>query len=280
MNALIELLTTGLLQSLILALLALGVGLPFRLLNLPDLSAEGAYPLGGVLCGTLLLWGWSPLLATIIASAATGMIGIGIALVHLRFRVNSLLAGIIMSTMAYSVNLRLMGKPNISLFGRDNLFQGMSHGGQIMVLMLVVLSVVAGLWWFLHTEKGLRLRAVGLNPSFARRHHISQRAYTMLGLFLGSALAGSAGSLIVQLQSYADIGMGFGIVIHGLAALMLGEIIVGTTTLTRQLLAPVIGALVYQQIQGLALLVGLAPSDLKLMTGILVLAAIMLRGSR
>ena len=148
-----------------------------------------------------------------------------------------------------------------------------------MLTILIVLVLPLAL--FLRTEIGLRLRAVGLNPAFARRQNISVARYTVLGLFIAGCFTGVAGGLIVQLQYYMDVGMGIGIVIHGLAALMIGEAIIGNNTINRQLIAPLIGALVYQQIQGFVLFIGLAPSDLKFFTGSFILLVIGLqRGAK
>ncbi len=272
----IELIPTGILQGLILAFVATGIMIPFRLLNAPDLAAEGSYPLGGILCASLLVAGVNPFIATILAACGGGVIGFCTAQLHLRLRVNTLLAGIILSTMVYSLNLRLMGKPNLPLFTQATIFSDISHSISIKIIALIIcnLALLFFLYKFLLTEKGLRLRAVGLNPGFSEKQGIHLTTYISLGFFLGNFLAALGGSLMVQNQSYADIGMGVGIVIHALAALMIGESIVGQQTLRRQIIAPFIGALIYQQIQGLAISMGLAPSDLKLVTGIIVLIAI------
>ena len=269
-----DFLLTGLLQGLILALIAVAIMIPFRLLNFPDLTAEGAYPLGGAVCAGLLLLPVHPFVAVIIASLASGLMGVATSLIHLRLKVNSLLSGIILSTMIYSLNLRFMGKPNISLFHTASLFSQNNRLASISLLLIIVFMLVVPLALFLQTNIGLRLRAVGLNQVFARKQNISITAYTILGLFLAGCFTGMAGGLIVQLQYYMDIGMGLGMVIHGLAALMIGEAIIGNKTVNKQLLAPVIGALIYQQIQGLVLFMGLAPSDLKFFTGSLVLVVI------
>ncbi|MDP3706165.1 MAG: hypothetical protein Q8R24_09690 [Legionellaceae bacterium] len=276
-----DFLLTGLLQSLILALVAYAIMIPFRLLNFPDLTPEGAYPLGGAVCTSLLLLHVNPLLSVIIASLFSGLMGVATSLIHLRLKVNTLLAGIILSTMMYSVNLRLMGKPNIALFNTASLFSQSSALINILFLLTILMALVLPLALFLRTEIGLRLRAVGFNQAFARRQGVSVASYTVLGLFIAGCFTGVAGGLIVQLQYYMDIGMGIGIVIHGLAALMIGEAIINNNTINRQLLAPLIGALVYQQIQGLVLFIGLAPSDLKFFTGSLVLLVIGLqRGAK
>jgi putative ABC transport system permease protein len=130
---------------------------------------------------------------------------------------------------------------------------------------------------FLYTEKGLRLRAVGLNVGFANRQTISVAKYTILGLFIANAFSGLAGGLMVQLQNYMDIGMGVGIVIHALAALMIGEAVVGEISLEQKIIAPLVGALIYQQIQGLVISIGFAPSDMKFLTGLIVITVLVIR---
>ncbi|MEK6734408.1 MAG: ABC transporter permease [Pseudomonadota bacterium] len=272
-----EIFLTGLLQGLNLALVAYGVMIPFRLLDFPDLTSEGAYPLGGTLCAIILISGLNPILAILFASLLGGLLGIGTALINLRFKVNSLLAGIILSTMIYSVNLRIMGKPNLALFEQLTIFSNQTIFFKIAILLFTICIFILPLALFLKTEMGLRLRAVGLNPSFAKRQKISITLYTILGLFIANFYNSLAGSIIVQLQSYMDIGMGVGIVIHALAALMIGETIIGNDSVNKQLIAPLIGALVYQQIQGMALIIGFSPSDLKFLTGAIVLLVIAMK---
>jgi putative ABC transport system permease protein len=268
-ETLLSLMPSGLLYGFILALVAQGVMIPFRLLDFPDLTAEGAYPLGGALCAFLLIHHINPLLAMVIAAIAGGFLGLGTAYLHLRYQLNTLLSGIILSTMIYSVNLRLLGKPNEPLFEVANLMSG-----NLLMLFLFALVLFSVTFLLLNTEKGLRFRAVGLNPHCAAKLGVNLSRNILFGLFVGNALSALAGSMIVQIQHYADIGMGFGIVIHALAALMIGETLIGNQTLLRQVLAPFVGALVYQQIQGLALGLGLAPTDLKFITGAIVLLTI------
>jgi putative ABC transport system permease protein len=273
---------SSLLQSLILAFVALGVMIPFRLLNFPDLTCEGAYPLGGALCASMLLAGLPALLATICAMLMGGILGLGTAFVHLRFKVNTLLAGILLSTMVYSINLRIMGKPNLAIFDSVTLFSNLSDNIFIKILILLAFNILILLLLtlFLNTQIGLCLRAVGLNPIFAQKNGIHTSSYIYLGLFIGNSLSALGASLMVQIQHYADIGMGVGIVIHALAAMMIGECLIGSSSLKRQIIAPFIGALIYQQIQGIALSLGLAPTDLKLVTGLIVLLAIGFRRQR
>lgn len=261
----IELFYTGVLQGLILAIIAFGIMIPFRFLNFPDLTAEGSYPLGGAVCASLIAIEIPQTLSVIAAIMAGGLLAVGTSQVALRLKVNSLLAGIILSTMAYSVNLRIMGKPNIALFEMD------SMNLDLISLIVVVILCATPFALFLYTDFGLLFRTIGSNPKFAINHGINVNKYTTLGLFIAGSMFGLAGSLIVQIQQFMDVGMGVGIVIHGLASLMIGESIIGNSTIPKQLASPIIGALVYQQIQGLALSFGLAPSDLKFFTGIIVL---------
>jgi putative ABC transport system permease protein len=270
----IDLIISGLVQGLILALVTYGVMIPFRLLNFPDLSAEGSYPLGGAVCASLLIADVNLPLAILLSALIAGLSGVATGLINLKLKVNSLLAGIIVSTMIYSINLRIMSKPNISLFKSANLFSQNNNIFNIIILLVIIALIAIPLALFLRTQIGLRLRSIGLNPEFATKNGVSIAKYTIFGLFLAGSYSGLAGGLMVQLQNYMDIGMGIGIVIHALAALMIGEKIIGNETLNKQLIAPLIGAIIYQQIQGIALSFGLAASDLKFFTGVIVLVVI------
>ncbi|RTK92319.1 MAG: ABC transporter permease [Rickettsiales bacterium] len=278
-NTLLEIAPNSLLQSLILSIIVIGIMIPFKLLNFPDLTSEGAYPLGGGACASLILYGMSPLYALVIAGLLAGIAGIGTAIINIKYKINTLLAGIIISTMLYSITLRIMSKPNVALFDQPSLFQSMAYGitTQIIILLIINFIVIITLYAFLNTEKGLQLRAVGLNPSFAEKQGINLNKNIIVGLFIGNMIIGLAGGLLIQLQHYADIGIGVGIVIHALAAMMIGEKIVGNNTILKMVISPLIGAIIYQQIQGVALTLGLAPSDLKFLTGALVLTIISIR---
>ena len=272
----IELILNGVQQGLILAIISFGIMIPFRFLDFSDMTAEGAYPLGGAICAVCVSSGISPSFSIFLGMFFAGLTGACTALINLNFKVNSMLAGIILSTMAYSVNLRIMGKPNISLFDCQSITSS-DISVNIALLGLIAIICIVPFLLFLRTDFGLRFRAVGLNRNFSAFQGISVEKYTIFGLFLAGIFYGLAGSLVVQVQNYADIGMGTGILIHGLAALMIGEALVGNFSLVRQVSAPIIGALIYQQIQGVALAFGLAPSDLKFFTGLIVLAVLALK---
>ncbi|MBL0421087.1 ABC transporter permease [Ramlibacter sp. AW1] len=267
-------------QGLLYALVAIGVMIPFRILNIPDMTAEGTFPLGGCAVAALITAGMHPVASTSLAIAAGFLAGMCTALIHLKFRVHSLLAGILTLTMLWSVNLRIMGKPNTPLFGLPNLFDWLdpailgSLGLQIGLLAVALLALVGVLWWALQTDVGLALRGVGANPQLAPALAVHSTRYIVVGLGLANAITAASGALLAQIQGYADVGMGFGMLVNGLASLIIGEALVGRKTLLRQLSAAVVGSFAYYQISSMALSLGLAPSDLKLITGLFVLAAI------
>jgi len=269
-----------LVQGLIYSLIALAIMIPFRILSVPDLSSEGVFPLGAAVATAFITWGVHPLLATLAAVAAGFLAGMTTALIHLKFKVHSLLAGILTVTMLWSVNLRILDKPNLPLFGFETFYDWIdaaivsSLGLQIMLFGVLVLVLILGLWWMLQTDMGLGLRGIGANPHLAPALGVSLVAYTAGGLGLASSISGLAGALMAQLQGYADVGMGLGMLVNGLASLIIGEAVMGRGTLLRQIAAPVVGALIYYQLSSLALALGLDPSDLKLVTGLFVLFTI------
>ncbi|MBV8184309.1 MAG: ABC transporter permease [Hyphomicrobiales bacterium] len=273
----IELIPVTLAQSLIYAFVALAVMIPFRLLNFPDLSCEGTFPLGGSVCGALLAMGFGPVSAMAAGVAAGFLAGCAVAMIALRFRISSLLSGIIVITMLYSVNLRVMGRSNIALFTYPTIFDLVHEGlnqslpAKIALLGAVVALVLGLLFAFLKTEKGIALRAVGANLDMAQAQGISVWWTTVAGVGLAASFSAFAGTVLVQSQGFSDVNIGFGVVINGLASLIIGELLVGRQNVARQLLAPVIGAIAYYQLVSVCLALGLAPSDLKFASGLLVL---------
>ena len=278
----VSLVPVTLAQSLILAFVVLGIMIPFRMLSFPDLTSEGAFPLGGCVCGVLMAAGMSPLAAIAIALLAGFVAGCCTAFIHLRFRIHTLLAGILMMTMLYSINLRIMGRSNLSVFGAPTVFDwapGLQPGfpaSKIVVAGLIALVVFFLLYHFFRTEKGTAVRAVGANPDMAEAQGINVWLATIGGVGLAGAFSAASGALMVQSQGFADVNMGLGILINGLAALMIGEAIVGKQSVLRQLAAPFVGAIVYYQLVSFCLAAGMPPPDLKLATGLFVLAMLAL----
>lgn len=240
MVGLSELAAVGLLQGLVLAVVACGVMITFKLLSLPDLTAEGSYPLGAIICAVLLSAGFNPLGATVAGAIGAGILGVCTALIYLRLGIDTLLGGIVLSSMVYSVNLHLMGRPNIPLFDTITVFIGSGIAGKIFLILGVVTALALLIFFFLSSELGLCFRAVGLNRSFAARQGINTERYIVAGFFCSNLLCGLGGAIMVQLQRYADIGMGVGMVIHALAALLVGESILRLrNTIVIQLAAPI-----------------------------------------
>lgn len=264
-------------QSLILSFVVLGIMIPFRILKFPDLTSEGAYPLGAAVAAVAASSGLDPFSQILCATAAGFLAGCCTALIHLRFRINTLLAGILMVTMLYSVILRIMGKSNLSLFGLPSIFQwvdsGVSPGpeAKILVVGIAVVLIFIALAYFFASEKGLAMRAVGANPDMAEAQGISVWWAVLLGVGAASAMTATGGAIIAQSQGFADVNMGLGILINGLAALMIGEAVVGKKSMGRQLAAPFVGAILYYQLVSLLLAAKMHPPDLKLATGLFVL---------
>ena len=273
-----------LLQGVIYGFLALGIMIPFRMLSFPDLTAEGSFPLGGAVAAASIAAGWDPVSATLFALIAGCIAGSATALIHLTLKLNTLLCGIIVLTMLFSINIRIMGKPNQAIFAFDNIFDVLLGGSsrdltiQIALVSAMVLATAGLLLLFLKTEAGMAMRAVGANQLMARAQGISIWKQTILGISMAGGLCAVAGALMTQNQSFADVNMGFGVLINGLAAVIVGETLIGRNTLTRQLLAPIVGAIIYYQAISVALALGLNPSDLKLLTGLFVLAMLALPG--
>jgi putative ABC transport system permease protein len=271
-----------LVQGLLYGFVALGVMIPFRMLAFPDLTSEGSFPLGGCLCAVLIVSGSDPLAATLLAVAAGMAAGLATAFIHLRFRINTLLAGILVMTILYSVNLRVLGKANVALLGTESLLDWISPRIvssvplQVALFALLAAAVLAALLWLMNTETGLSLRAVGANAALAPALAINPWTYVLGGLALANGLSALAGAVAVQLQGFADVHMGFGVLINGLAALIIGETAIGRKTLLRQLAAPLVGSVVYYQLVSLGLALGLKPADLKLATGLFVLITLAL----
>lgn len=267
-------------QGLLYGFVAFGIMVPFRLLNFPDLSCEGAFPLGGCLCATLLVMQVPPWLAVSASVAAAFAAGCTTALMHLGLRINTLLAGILLVTMLWSIDLRIMGKSNIPLFAETNLFDAIwpgfsqSVGVQIGAWIILVFACLGLCSWLLRTDIGLAFRAVGSNETMARAQGIGTGRVAVIGLGLANALTGFAGATVAQIQGYADVAMGFGLLINGLAALIIGEALVGRRTVLRQMAAPFVGSVVYYQVVSVGLAVGVNPSDLKLVTALFVIATL------
>ncbi|MBA2941778.1 ABC transporter permease [Paenibacillus sp. CGMCC 1.16610] len=260
--------------GLLYALMALGVYITFRILDFPDLTVDGSFTTGGAIAAIMISHGYSPLLACLAAFAGGLAAGACTGLLHTKGKINGLLSGILMMIALYSINMRIMGKPNISLLGSDTMFTSISP---IAVGFLVVILFKLLLDGFLHTDLGLSLRATGDNARMIRSFGANTDNTTILGVSLSNGLVALSGAMIAQQSGFADISMGIGMIVIGLASVIIGEAIFGSQSVFRATLAAVLGSIVYRIVVALALRVEwLNASDLKLITAIIVIIALVL----
>jgi len=275
--------------GLIFSLVGLGVFISFRLLRFPDLTVDGSFPLGGGVCAVLIVHGSNPWLATLAATAAGAVAGLLTGWLNVRLKIMDLLASILMMIALYSVNLRIMGGPNVPLIVEPTLFTRLQIDGIVDYAMrpLLLLCIVPGIKllmdWFFATERGLAIRATGSNPRMARAQGANTGAMTLLGMALANALVGLAGALFAQTQGGSDISMGVGTIVVGLAAVILGESLLPSRRMALATLAVILGAVVYRFFIALALnsdfieeFIGLRAQDLNLVTAVLVTLALVL----
>ena len=270
--------------GLIFGLVALGVFLSFRIINFPDLTVDGSFPLGGAVAAALIVAGVNPFIATAAAIAAGALAGWLTAWLNVHLRIMQLLASILVMIALYSVNLRIMGKPNVALINDATVFSLVEFGGipdywlKPLVLLVIVIGAKVLIDLFFASEAGLAMRATGSNPRMARAQGISTDRQTVWGLALSNALVALAGALFVQTQGGADISMGIGTIVIGLAAVIIGETILPARSLVITTLACILGAVLYRFFIALALnsdFIGLKAQDLNLVTAVLVAFALL-----
>ncbi|ANY17037.1 ABC transporter permease [Bordetella pseudohinzii] len=271
--------------GLIFSLVALGVFISFRLLRFPDLTVDGSFPLGGAVAATLISSGVDPFTSTLAATAAGALAGLVTGWLNVRLRIMDLLASILMMIALYSVNLRIMGKPNVPLITEPTVFTILQPGwlsdyvARPLILVVVVLAAKFLLDWYFSTQSGLAMRATGSNGRMARAQGVNTGAMILGGMALSNALVGLAGALFAQTQGGADISMGIGTIVIGLAAVIVGESILPSRRLVLATLAVIIGAIVYRFFIALALnsdFIGLKAQDLNLVTAVLVTIALVI----
>ncbi len=273
--------------GLIFGLVALGVFLSFRIINFPDLTVDGSFPLGGAVAAALIVAGWNPFAATALAIIAGALSGYVTAWLNVHLRIMQLLASILVMIALYSVNLRVMGKPNVPLINEPTVFSAFAFADipefWLKPLVLLVIVAVAKLLIDLYfaSASGLAMRATGGNPRMARSQGISTDRYTLFGLALSNALVALAGALFVQTQGGADISMGVGTIVIGLAAVIIGETLLPARSLVITTLACILGAVLYRFFIATALntdFMGLKAQDLNLVTAVLVAFALLVPG--
>ena len=298
-------------QGIIYAIMALGVYLTFRVLDFPDLTVDGSFVTGASVAAAMIVLGYSPLLATLVAIVAGFIAGCITGLLNTKGKINPLLSGILMMIALYSINLRIMGATQENVAGRSNVpllnaetifskFQEFWSGlgidkainsmlsgmgvkylpstyGTIIIVLIVTIVIKLIVDWFLKTETGLAIRATGDNKRMIRSFSANTDRLVILGLGLSNALVALSGALIAQYSKFADVGMGIGMIVIGLASVIIGEAIFGTKTIMRTTLAVVCGAIIYRIIYALALRIDfLDTGDMKLITAIIVILALVI----
>nr|WP_028987490.1 ABC transporter permease [Thermicanus aegyptius] len=275
-------------QGLIFGIMAIGVYLTFRILNYPDLTVDGSFALGGAVAASLITGGGNPWISTLLSLLAGGAAGAITGILHTKGRINGLLAGILTMIALYSINLRVMGKANVPLLNADTITSQLTEnpvaqslgsvqkGILTLAFLLIVLLIKWGMDWFLHTDLGMAVRATGDNPAMIRSLGVNTDHTIMIGLILSNALVGLAGGMMAQYQGYADAQMGVGMIIIGLASVIIGEVVFGSRSIYRATIAVVGGAILYRFVIAAALWLGLKPTDMKLVTAILVVLALTL----
>ncbi|ASU37408.1 ABC transporter permease [Herbaspirillum sp. meg3] len=271
--------------GLIFSLVALGVLISFRILTFPDLTVDGSFPLGGAVAATMIAAGYNPFLATGVAILAGALAGFTTAWLNVRLKIMDLLASILMMIALYSINLRVMGKPNVPLISEPTIFSILlpdwmpDYVERPLVLIVVVVLAKLLLDWFFSSEIGLAMRATGANARMARAQGIATGRATLAGMALANALVALGGALFAQTQGGADISMGIGTIVIGLAAVIIGENILPARRLVWTTLAVILGAILYRFFIALALnsdFIGLQAQDLNLVTAVLVMLALVL----
>lgn len=279
----IDLLLPTISQGLLWSLMALGVYITFRVLDIADLTVEGSFPLGASVAVTLLVKDVNPVTAILAAALAGGISGVVTGLLHTKLKIPALLAGILTMIALYSVNLRIMGKANISLLGKETAFTvlenalGVAYSQAVLlvgILSCVVFSVL--MYWFFGTEIGAAIRATGYNPQMIRAQGVDTNGMLLIGLFFSNALVAVAGSLVAQSNGFADVGMGVGTIVIGLASVIIGEVLFGTRSFKNSLISVILGSIVYRLVIAIVLQMGMPPNDLKLFTAVLVAIALSL----
>lgn len=262
-------------QSFIFAVMVLGVYISYKILDFPDMTVDGSFPLGAAVVAASIVKGVNPVLALILAMAAGAAAGFITGMIHVKLRVTNLLAGIIVMTGLYSINLRIMGKSNIPLFSVKHLFNG--NVSAIVVVAVILLIVKLGMDFLLKTKFGFALKALGDNESLIISLGLNEKTLKIYGLMLANSLVALSGAVLAQYQGFADVGMGTGTIITGLASIIIGDALFGKKKVIKISMMVIFGTIIYRTIIALSLKVGMNASDLKLITSALVVIIIFLK---
>lgn len=268
-------------QGLLWALLGLGLYLTFRILDFCDMTVEGTFPLGAATAAAAIAHGMNPLLATLLAIVVGMVAGLITGLLYTKGKIPSLLAGILTMTAIYSVNLRIMGKSNVSLLGHNTLFSGdfmrslPQYFDTVTMGMIVIAVVTILMMLFLATDYGQAFIATGDNTTMAKSLGIHTDKMINMGLMVSNGMVGLCGALVAQSNGYADVNMGIGTIVIALASIIIGEVAFGELTLNQRLVAVTLGSIIYRLILLAVLQLGFSANDLNLISSIVLAICMM-----
>jgi putative ABC transport system permease protein len=267
-------------QGLAYGLVALGIVITFRILAFPDLTVDGSFPLGAAVVSRLIIEGVSPIYGIFMAIICGFLAGCCTGFLNTKLKINSLLAGILMMTMLYSVNLRIMGRSNIQLLTVNTILTPLENLDinrfiPIITFFFIVIFAIKFLTdMFFNTQIGFAMRATGDNEQMIRTLGVNTDNMTVMGIGISNAFVALSGALVAQDQGFSDVGMGIGMIVAGLASIIIGEALFGKKTVQRMTLAAIVGSVIYKLIISLGLRLGLAPTDLKMATAVMVILAL------
>lgn len=273
---------SALAQGVLWGILALGVYITYRILDIADLTVDGSFATGGAVCAVCVLNGVDPILSLLLSTIAGALAGFITGFLHTRCEIPAILAGILTQIGLYSINLRIMGRANTPLLKADTLFKNISQATglssawtSLIIGILVSVVIVLILYWYFGTEIGSSIRATGNNEQMVRALGVNTNHMKILGLMIGNALIALSGALVTQSQGYADIKMGIGAIVIGLASIVIGEVIFGHKgNFAYRLTSIIIGSIIYRMIVAIVLQMGMNTDDLKLLTAVLVAIAL------
>ncbi len=277
-----QIITGSISLGLLWSIMTIGVYITFRILDIADMTVEGSIAMGAAISAQAIINGMNPYAATALAMVGGMLAGLATGLLHTKLKIPALLSGILTMIALYSINLKILGKANLSLLRSDNVYKvfenlGLSSANATIVLGLIcaIITVII-LYWFFKTELGFAVRACGKNPGMARAQGVNTNNMIILGLVISNALVAASGALIAQNQCFADIQMGIGSIVIGLASVIIGEVLYSRQHLMSKLIALVLGAVTYRIIIAFVLKMGMSPNNLKLFTAITVAIALAL----
>ncbi len=283
MSALLVQMQGAVSQGILWGIMVLGIYITYKILDIADLTVDGSFALGGCVCAVLVVdKGCNPLLASLIALLAGAVAGLVTGFLHTVFDIPAILAGILTQLGLWSINLRVMGKSNTPFLKVDTMMSklsdmtGLSNNWSALIVgVIIAVLAVLLLYWFFGTELGSAMRATGNNEDMIRALGCNTKIAKMIALALSNGLVGFSGSLVAQQQKYADIGMGTGAIVIGLAAIVIGDVLMGRAiSFWAKLISAVLGSIVYFVIRALVLRLGLDANDMKLFSAIFVALAL------